>query len=220
MQRTILASLAAVAGLAASATADTILSFGFTDLAGGFNAATMSYTAVGVNTTTLQTAGNVNRHLDPVATAIYNPGTAADRINVSLAVSGVAGNTANGDGSIFIEDADGDRFVATVSGEFSFMAPAVFFNGALSNISFVPGAGSNNTFDGPSGGSFPLTFAPAQPPFTGAIVQLYFDTTGAFFNQSFQGRATQVSGAVIPSPGALTLLGVGGLLAARRRRSR
>jgi hypothetical protein len=218
--KTALVTAAVVAGVAASASAQTILSFGFTDLSGGYNAATSIYSAVGVATPQLSTAGNVNRHIDPVATAMYDPGTAANRVGITLTVSGIVGTNANGSGSLFIEDADGDRFVANVSGTFSLTAPAIFFNALLSDIAFVPASGSNNMFNGPSGGSFPLTFAPAQPPFQGATMLLFFDTPGSFFAQNFENRPTQFQGAVIPTPATGLALGLGALAAFRRRRSR
>jgi hypothetical protein len=218
--KTTLLTAAVIAGAAVSASAQTILSFGFTDLAGGYNVATGVYSAVGVATPQLSTAGNVNRHIDPVATAMYDPGTAANRVSITLTVSNIVGNNANGVGSLFIEDADGDRFVANVSGTFSLTSPAVFFNAMLSDIGFVPGPTTNNLFNGPSGGSFPLTFAPAQPPFQGATMLLYFDTPGTFFAQSFENRPTQLQGAVIPAPAAGLALGLGALVAVRRRRSR
>lgn len=221
MRHSVLLSVCAVAGMALPAMADgTILSFGFTDLSSSYNQGTMVYQAVGVNTPLLSTAGNVNRHLNPVVTAIYNPGSADGRVGVSLSISNIVGNSATGNGSIFIEDADGDRFVANISGNFIHTSPAVFFNGILSDIAFVPAPGTNNIFNGPSGGSFPLTFAPSEPPFTGAVVQLFFDTQGTFFTQSFSNIPSQVNGAVIPSPSALAVVGLGGLIAARRRRFR
>lgn len=219
MNKVLTASVIAAIGLAGPAMGSTILSFGFTDLSGSFNPATMAYTAAGVNTATLHSGGNVNRLQDPVGSAIYNPGSAAGLILVSLTVSNVVGNSAQGTGTIFIEDADGDRFVADISGSFSLVAPAVFFNGALDNVAFVPGPGTNNQFNGPSGGSFPLTFAPAPPPYTGAVVQLYFDA-GTFFSAPFQDISTQVSGAVIPTPASAAILGFGALFASRRRRMR
>jgi hypothetical protein len=208
-----------VAGFAASALADdTILSFGFTDLSGSFDLGSRNFLAVGVDTPTLKTAGHVNRHLNPVGVAAYNPGTAANLVEVALDIGIPSAGMATGMGSIVIWDADGDRFQADIAGMFSLVTSVVFFNGILSNIEFVPGQSTNGMFDGPSGGSFPLTFAPAQQPLTGAIVQLHFDA--AFFNQSFQDKPTQVHGGVIPTPGSLAILGFAGIFAARRRRSR
>jgi hypothetical protein len=211
-------SAALIAGVAGSVSAQNILSFGFTDMSGSFNSATGVYSAVGMNSGSFVTVGNVNRHIDPIATAIYGAGTAGGRVGITLNVSNIVGNNAHGMGSLFIEDADGDRFVANVHGDFSLTAPAIFFNAILSDIAFVPGANTNSTFNGPSGGSFPLTFAPATAPFQGATMLLFFDTPGSFFAQNFEARPTQLNGAVIPAPGAAALLGLGGLLAARRRR--
>ena len=215
--RTFLAMLA-VAGLASAAQAEAIFSFGFTDLSGNYNAGTSTFTAVGVAGGPFQTAGNVNRLQAPIGNAQYNAGSAAGLITLTLTVSGVGPTSANGNGTITILDADGDRFQSNVTGSFSLVGGAVFFNGLLPNPALVPDGTTNNMFDGPSGGSFPLTFAPATGPYTGAVVTLYFDS-GSFFGQPFSGVATNLNGSVIPSPGALALLGTGALLAARRRRA-
>jgi hypothetical protein len=219
MRTAAFAAVATIAAIAGSAAGSTILSFGFTDLSGSFDTSTGTFLAVGVDTAILKTGGNVNRHLSPVGTAAYAAGSADGLVSISMAVSSIMGSTANGSGSLFIEDADGDRLVATIDGTFTFLNPAVAFAGTLTGVAFVPGSGTNNMFDGPSGGSIPLTFAPAQPPITGALVQLHFETGSTFFGQNFQGQATGLNGAVIPAPGALALLGVGGLFAMRRRRT-
>jgi uncharacterized protein (TIGR03382 family) len=39
------------------------------------------------------------------------------------------------------------------------------------------------------------------------------------FNSSFDNIATQVSGQIVPSAGSMALFGLGGLVAARRRRA-
>jgi hypothetical protein len=218
-KRTMRSAVFAVAAMvfAAGAQADAILSFGFTDLEGSFNAGTSTFSAMGVNTAPLHTAGSVNRLQDPVANAQYNAGTAAGLVNFSLTVGNIMPASATGTGSITIIDADGDSFTSDVTGTFSLVSGAVFFNGLMPNPAFVPGPQTNNMFDGPSGGSFPLTFAPAQPPFTGAVVQLFFDP-GTFFSQSYSGIATQLNGSVIPTPATLGLLTAGLAMIGRRRR--
>ena len=202
---------------AGGAHADAILSFGFTDLNGSFNAGTGTFTALGVNTAPLHSAGSVNRLQAPIGNAQYDAGSAVGRVNLTLAVTNIVGNSALGTGSITILDADGDSFTSTIDGDFSLVGGAIVFAGELLTPAFVPGGSTNNMFDGPSGGSFPLTFAPATPPFTGAIVQLFFDP-GAFFSSSFGGIATQINGSVIPAPATLGLLGAGLMMVGRRRR--
>jgi uncharacterized protein (TIGR03382 family) len=53
--------------------------------------------------------------------------------------------------------------------------------------------------------------------FEGAIVNLVFGATD-FFQTSFAERATGVTAQIIPAPGAMALLGLGGIVAGRRRR--
>lgn len=214
---------AAIVGLVASAASaqQSILTFGFDDLNGGYSTASTHFTAVGVDDGVggpLRTIGNVSRLIAPVATAQYDVGTGVGRVGIDLAVSGIGPATANGNGGISITDNNGDTLTADISGLFISAGPAVFFNGTLSNVAFHNNSG-DGSFNGPSGGSFPLTFVPIPPPYTGAIVQLYIGDAGAFFTQSFTGLATNISGAVIPAPGAMALLGLGGLIAGRRRRA-
>jgi hypothetical protein len=204
-----------VAAATSAASADAIFSFGFTDLSGAYtNVGTPTFTA----TANAGSEGNVNRLIAPSAgTAVYGTGSAVGLVNLSLTVSGIGPTSANGSGSITIFDADGDRFQSQINGTFSLSGGTVFFNGALANPQLIPDATTNNLFNGPTSGAFPLSFAPATGPFTGAIVQLFFDA-GTFFAQPFSNVNTLVTGQVIPTPGAMALLAGGGLLAARRRR--
>jgi hypothetical protein len=211
-----IASLA-VLGMGALANADAILSFGFTDLAGNFNLGSTTFTAVGVNAGALHTAGNVNRLQSPNAgTAQYAPGTAAGLANFTLAVSNITPNSATGTGAFTITDANGDTLTANINGTFTLQAGAVFFNGTLANPAFADNGPLDGQFDGPSGGSFPLTFAPAPGPYTGAVVQLFFNP-GSFFATNFSNVATQVTGSIIPAPATAGLL-IGALAFGRRRR--
>lgn len=203
----------------------TILSFGFTDLSGGYNSATTRFSALGVNIAPLSSQGDVSRvNLPGPGTATYLPGQAAGLVSVDLVVSGVTPTTATGvgnignGGGITITDIDGDTLHADISGQFISNGLAVFFNGTLSNIFWTDNGAQDGLFNGPGGGAIPLSFAPAPPPYLGAIVQLYIGDVGNFFVNNFSGISTQVSGVVVPAPSALGVLGLGGLLAARRRR--
>lgn len=213
------AALTTLAGVAVADT--TILSFTFSDLEGQYSSASGHFNALGVNVAPLQSQGDVSRvNLPGPGSASYGtPGSAAGKVNVDVVVSGILGATANGNGTITIFDADGDTFHADVNGQFITNGLAVFFNGTLSNIGWTDNGVTDGMFDGPTGGSIPLSFSPAPPPYLGAIVQLYIGDTGNFFVHDFSGISTQVSGVVVPAPASIALLGLGGLVAARRRRA-
>jgi hypothetical protein len=51
----------------------------------------------------------------------------------------------------------------------------------------------------------------------GALTQIVFGA-GSFFTTDFVNAATGVTAQIVPAPGALALLGLGGLVAGRRRR--
>lgn len=214
-------AVAAVVGIAAAAQADTtILSFGFTDLAGSYTVANSKFQALGVNIPPLQSQGDVSRvNLPGPGSATYLTGQAAGKVTVDLTVSGLFGNTANGNGFVELTDNDGDTFRATISGQFISNGLAVFFNGTLTNPFWTDNGAQDGLFNGPGGGAIPLSFAPALPPYVGAIVQLYIGDVNNFFVNNFSGISTQISGVIVPAPASFALLGLGGLVAARRRRA-
>lgn len=208
------------AGATGAAFADsTIGSFGFTELNGQFSTATSHFQALGVDIAPLRSQGDVSRvNLPNPGTATYQTGQAAGRVTVDLLVTGILASTANGAGFVEIFDVDGDSLRADINGQFLSNGLAVFFNGSLTNVTWNDNGPLDGTFNGPGGGSIPLSFAPAPPPYLGAIVQLYIGDVNNFFVNSFSGISTQVSGVIVPAPSALALLGLGGLVAGRRRR--
>lgn len=218
-------TVAAVVGVALAASAasaqQAILSFGFTELAGSYNATSQTFLAVGVDQGVgqpLRSTGDVTRLQQPNSgTASYDPGFAAGLVSVNLNVSAILATTANGAGQIKITDSNGDFLSANVAGGFIRNGSAVFFNGTLTGAAFTSISG-DGLFNGPSGGSFPLSFAPAAGPFEGYVIQLYVGSPGNFFTGSFSGVSTQVSGEIIPGPASLATLGLGIAAFARRRR--
>jgi len=210
----------ACAGLSSAAVADsTILTFGFTELNGQFTTNDSHFRALGVDIPPLRSQGDVSRvNLPNPGTATYLTGQAGGRVTVDLLVSGILANTANGAGFVEIFDVDGDSLRADINGQFLSNGLAVFFNGSLSNVVWNDVGPQDGTFNGPGGGSIPLSFSPAPAPYLGAIVQLYIGDVNNFFVNNFSGISTQVSGVIVPAPSALALLGLGGLVAARRRR--
>lgn len=194
-----------------------ILSFGFTDLEGSYTLLGSTFKAAG----SAAANGDVTRIQGPSSTALYAAGTTLNRVDVTLTVSGILGNTANGSGTLTIFDADAvnpDSITATVTGQFIQNGPAVFFNGMLTNVFLNDNGTLDGSFDGPSGGSFPLSFAPNLPPFSGALIELFVGSPSNFFTGNFSGVSTQVAGQVVPAPTSLAVLGLGMIAAGRRRR--
>lgn len=233
-------SVAAVLALAGSAVAGgpTVFSFNFQNLSGSYSTGTNAFNAVAFSgPTAINSVGSVSRTATPTSTANYDAGFVAGAnpadFQLSMTVSNILGNVASGSGSFTVVDADGDLLTGTVTGDrlaglgFAQSGPLVFYSGELSNVVFTPfPASGNTTWDGPNGGSFDFTTLPGGPVFTGAIVQLFMQTSGGSFTANDWGYIpgqrdpvpVGINAELIPAPGAAGLLGLGGLLAARRRR--
>lgn len=212
------AGLAIVAAAFAAGTvnADVVASFTYDDLSGNYDGAG-NFQARAVDIAgVLQTSGDTS-NLVTSQTALFAPGfvsrSAANAvINISVSNFGWNGpNTALGGGSFTFTDVTGATASGTITGDWSSPGAGIlFFNGALSGVTF-----SGPTFIGEIGAWG--TNIPGGPPYDGAIVQLTFSGSG-FFDNAFSDRATGSTLQLIPTPGALALLGLGGLAAARRRR--
>lgn len=206
--------------LAAGASAqNAIVDFAFNNTSASFDRNASTLVAVGIDNGTIRTSGNVRRLVGATGTANFDAGTAIGAVNLNLTVSGIGASSALGAGTLTLRDPQGDTITATVSGTFVNGGSAVFFNGLLSNV-FLNPISTDGQFNGGSGGSFPLNIAPVAgpPPYTGAVVYLELGSAGNFFASSFAGSVTQVSGAIVPAPGALAALGAGLVIAGRRRR--
>ncbi len=220
MSKHALLGVLALAGVAGAANAEVIASFSLDDLDGSFNLGTGVFTATAVDTADLRSSGDVSRLINPMGTAFFDPGfvSGADSGNfaISMNVNVTGPNSATATGAMTLTDADGDTVTANISGNFGSVGPGfIFFSGTLSGFSFNDLGTADGTFNGSSGGSFNSSFDGG--PFDGAVVQIIFGGT-TFFTEDFGGRAVGVSGQVVPTPGALALLGLGGLAMARRRR--
>jgi len=218
---TILAVLAVAGASASVASAAAVLSFGFTDLSGNYNNTTKQFSAVATNAGALRTGGDVSRLIPTGGTATFltgfkGLGTLAD-FQLNLNVFSKTSTTALGTGGFSITDRNGDTIGGTINGLWVYGGNGiVFFNGALSNV-FLTNTSGDGTFDGvPGGGNFGMNM-PGQP-YDGTLVQLYIKVGGGFLASSFSDVSTQVSGELVPTPGTLALLGLGGLIAGRRRR--
>ena len=188
-----------------------ILSFGFSDLDASFNIVTGDLTAVGGSLT----SGDVTR-IDDVAgpTADFDMGFVGGTAAVSLNF-----NVNDGTGSFQITDATGDTLGGAISGQIAPLGSSFVINGALSSVNINDLSG-DGTFDGPSSGSFSSAFPGFLQNFGGSIINLAFGDDLSF-EESFDDarlNSNAIIRATVPTPGTLALLGMGGLLAARRRR--
>lgn len=217
MKSTILAVAGVLAGTAGIAAAAPILSFGYTEVSGSFDSGSSTFAAVAVDDGPLSTAGDVSRLASPGSTATFEAGfinrSAFADVVLNMAISNIGSGTADGSGTITLTDDDGDTFSATVTGSFIDGGTGFyFFTGLLSNASF---AGAE--FNGTDGGSFD-TDLPGEPPYDGALVQLFLDGAGGFFSHDFDGISVELDGEIVPTPGAIALLGLASLTGTRRRR--
>jgi len=230
--RTVFA-LAAVAGglfAASAANAEVLVSMTYDDLRGAYTASSPTdgqFTAHAVSQLNprIRSSGDVSRLVPGFGTAFFDPGFVSGpdlgAFTTAISVVGIVGNSATGTGSFTSTDADGDTITGLISGTWIGISPTpgttfLTFAGVLSGVSLNDNGPLDGTFDGSGGGSFGLNL-PGNPPYDGAVVVLSFGNTG-FFNSNFDNRATSFAGQIVPAPGALALVGLGGLVAIRRRR--
>ena len=213
----------AMATAAGSAVAGPVVTFTYTNLNGSYVDAgngTGLFTAQAVNNALLKTDGSVTRVFGPGAgTAVFDPGffgfSNADFVlNLSVFAKNNAFGIASGAGHFTITDTLGNKLDGDLTGDWVNFGGATFFNGAISNSVFTPIL--SGTFNGNTG--FFASNVPGQP-LDGSLVQLFLDAPGAgFFDNSFNGVSTGVAGQLIPTPASMALVGLGGLIASRRRR--
>jgi len=218
-------ALALAAG-AATAQADVVASLSYQTLTGSFTstgATTGTFTA---NATTAGQAsagnstGNVTR--EPAGgNAAFFPGfsgVAPAAFSLSLSVTGITGTGASASGLFTATDVLGNTIAGSITGTWIFSnQPGIqlaFFDGLLSNVNYT--AVNGNLFTGNSGaanmagigsnlpGGLQITFLQSVPP--------------SIFSVDIPVVSTVVQAQITPTPGALALVGLGGLAAARRRR--
>ncbi len=215
-------AIAAVAGGITAANADIVLTFTYDDLVGGFTSSgpgAGNFSAVAGT----DSAGEVSRIDGNPGSASFGVGfvNGADQSDfaINLSVNVVIPNLlASGAGTFTSTDINGDTISGNIAGDFIFdtINGFIFFNGALSNVFITDNGAQDDSFDGSQIGSFQISGIGAQP-FEGALTQITFGAS-SFFTQNFSDAATGLTGQIIPAPGALALVGMGGLLVARRRR--
>ncbi len=227
---TLLAALAVPAMFAAQAMAvDTIMTFGYTDLAGRFSgdgAGNGTFTADAVNNAQLASGGDVSRLSSPSGTATFSPGFVsgldAANFHLDISVFGNDGNIAFGSGAFIITDLDGDTVSGNIDGFWVKGASTgqgsfnTFFNGDLSNVVLSDNGAADGLFNGNSG-AFDLNLG-FPGVFEGALVQLFLQPGSDFFRSDFRNISTQVSGEIVPAPSAASVAGLMAIAGLRRRR--
>lgn len=212
-----------MAAIAGTASAAPLVTFTYTNLSGSYvdnGNSTGNFTARAVNNNILRTDGSVTRVSGPGAgTAVFDPGfygfSNADFVlNLSVFAKNNMFGIASGAGHFTITDTQGNKLDGDLTGDWINFGGATFFNGAISNSVFTPIL--SGSFVGNSG--FFASNVPGQP-LDGSLVQLFLDAPGAgFFDSSFTDTSTGVAGQLVPSASSLALMGLGGLIAGRRRR--
>lgn len=234
------AALLSLAGAASVKADDVLFSFNFQNLNGRYDAGSQQFSANADSANSqINSVGTVNRNIagGPPLNSYFDAGFVAgadpSNFQLGMTVSNILGTAATGTGAFSITDADGDVLSGTISGDrtlglgFFQFGNFVRFFGELSNVVFTP-SGGGTTFNGPSGGSFDFTSIPGGPIYSGALVQLFIYTGGGGFTSGSWGYnpTTQtgtpipvgLNAELVPAPGAAVLLGLGGVMAGRRRR--
>jgi hypothetical protein len=202
-----------VAGaIATNAQANIIVSATYDDAAGSWDGSL--FRARAAATGGINTSGSVARLDAPIGTASFAPGFVAGADSADLAIDLTSTPTSDplvrdGSGTFTFTDVDGSTISGSIVGQWEDAGFAVFFNGALTNVVF-----SGGTFDGNTG-----SFLAPQGIFEGALTQLQLQQPANFFTSPYQNVPTGVTAQILPTPGAVALLGLGGLVAARRRRA-
>lgn len=225
MKTLAIVAAAAAGTMTAAQAATTLVTFGYNNLEGKYtalssNLGTFSAKAVDQGVGGLQTDGSVARLVPGAGVSKFAAGfkslpTLAN-FTISISFIRTSATGGNGAGNFTATDALGNTVSGSIAGLWNLQPTiGISFNGLLSNVNITP----NATFTGTDGSSTNWnTNLPAAAPYTGALTQLVFNNTN-MFNSSFDNIATQVSGQIVPSAGSMALFGLGGLVAARRRRA-
>ncbi len=206
---------------------DPLLTFGFTDLDGGFDAGISKFTADASAWSLFgpyDTAGNVTRILPTGGWADFDAGFSdgpyAD-FNLWMDLLNITATAADANGEFTITDYDGDTITGDITGEWSRIGGISFFTGSLSDVRFLE-TGGGNTFDGVAGSGFSTADLSANgiDPFDGAMGLL---RTGSWFDsaEDVTHSNTMAQGVIVPEPATVLLLILaGGVRLSRWRRRR
>lgn len=218
-------ALAAVAGGITVANADVVLTLSYDDLSGSFDAGSSTFSAVAVDlgANSLQSAGEASRIDGNPGSASFGVGfvSGADQSNFTLnltVVPSIPNLLAFGIGGFTATDVDGDTITGNLDGNWIYdsINGFIFFNGTITNVFLNDNGAQDDLFNGSQLGDFSMSGLGTEP-FEGALTQITFGAA-SFFGMSFNTAATGVTAQILPAPGSLALLGLGGLMVARRRR--
>ncbi len=211
----------AIASLAGVANANLAATFGYTDMGANWNAGSSILTISAEETQALSTSGDITNYLGGAPlTALFNSGfadglTTADAL-FEMELSNITATSADAAGTFQLTDINGDNVTGTYAGTWTNQFGFGFFDGFISIAAYNALESGDGLFEGNAGQSFAV---PTQS-LTGGLSMLlqmpvWFDSS----NGDFDARTTQLDGIlVVPTPGSIALLGMGGLLAGRRRR--
>jgi hypothetical protein len=218
-----LALTAIAGGLVSASNADVIATLTYDSLSGSWDNASGLFTAIAVDQgpNGLRSAGEASRIIATENSASFNSGFTS-RTTASYSISLTATATANpnekdGVGSFTATDINGDTITGNIVGTWLNLGNGfVVFNGGVANAFFNNNSGDGE-FNGETGSFFDMIFATGQGPYEGAAANLVFNA-GSFFTTNFDKVTTGSLIQIVPTPGALALMGMGGLVAIRRRR--
>ncbi|MBX3379660.1 MAG: hypothetical protein KF805_06170 [Phycisphaeraceae bacterium] len=213
-------------GLASLASAGPLVTFTYTNLSGQYAynpiGDTGQFQANAVSAGPLQTDGSVSLVPNPGAgTAVFNAGFTSRTIagfHIDLSFFGRAGNMASGAGSFTATDTLGNTLTGNLTGDWVMFGGAVFFNGAISGAMLTPAPRIGGIFTGETG-SWNMGAPMALQPLDGSIVQIHLsEPVNSNMDADFREISVGVAGQLVPTPASMALLGLGGLIAVRRRR--
>lgn len=224
MRSTIIIGAAALTTLAGVAQAqDLAATFGYTDMGANWDSFNSELNIGASSTNTLSTSGDLTNYLGAgfPTTALFNSGfadgsTSADS-QFTMTLSNITGTNADAIGSFLITDVDGDtlsgNYIGTWTNQFGFG----FFDGQITDASYNDTESGDSVFEGNTGQTFSVPVDALEGGLSMLLqMPLWFDDQQG----NFEARTTQLDGILVtvPTPGALALLGLGGIVAGRRRR--
>ncbi|MBO6514078.1 MAG: PEP-CTERM sorting domain-containing protein [Phycisphaerales bacterium] len=223
MKATLMLGATALTTIAGSAHADLAATFGYTDMGANWDSVSSQLVLGAAEEGNLSTSGDLTNYFGEglPSTALFNSGfadgsTSADS-QFEMTLSNITATSADASGTFVITDINGDTlsgsYVGTWTNQFGFG----FFDAQITAAAYNDTESGNSIFEGNAG----ETFAVPTDLLEGGLSVLlqmpeWFDTQDG----DFQARTTQLDGilVVVPAPGALALMGLGGVVAGRRRR--